>query len=123
TKPSAPTSALLPTSGYNVPGYMNPGAGNWYGYGRGSGRGRGRGFGSGGGRGWRNRFYATGVPGWAMQDAPGPGPYYGGVVPPPAPLDKQAELNMLSQQAAEMKTVLDDIQKRMDELQSTEQEK
>ena len=49
-------------AGYSVPGYMNPipGRGFW---------GRGRGFGwfgrgRGGGRGWRNWYYATGLPGW-----------------------------------------------------------
>ena len=47
-----------------MPGYTNPmpvhGAG--MGFGRNFGA-RGRGLG-GGGRGWRNMFYATGVPGW-----------------------------------------------------------
>ena len=46
-------------AGYNVPGYMNSVAGRGFGM----GFGRGRGFG-GGGRGFRNRFYATGQPGW-----------------------------------------------------------
>ena len=46
-------------AGSSVPGYMNRVAGRGYG-------GRGRGFWSrGGGHGWRNRFYATGLPGWA----------------------------------------------------------
>ncbi len=45
-------------AGYSVPGYMNP---VW---GRGAGFG-GRGwFGRGGGRGFRNRFFATGLTGW-----------------------------------------------------------
>lgn len=41
-------------AGYGAHGYMNAG---------GRGFGRGGGFG-GGGRGCRNRFYATGLPGW-----------------------------------------------------------
>ncbi|MBP7736900.1 MAG: DUF5320 domain-containing protein [Spirochaetes bacterium] len=45
-------------AGNGAPGYMNPACGR----GRGSGGG-GRGF--GGGRGWRNMFYATGLPAWA----------------------------------------------------------
>ena len=39
-------------AGYPVPGYMNPIPGF------------GRGLGRGGGRGWRNMYYATGLPGW-----------------------------------------------------------
>ncbi len=46
-------------AGYDMPGYMNPIPG----YGLGMGRGRGGGWG-GGGRGWRHRFYATGLTGW-----------------------------------------------------------
>ncbi|HRT63051.1 MAG TPA: DUF5320 domain-containing protein [Syntrophales bacterium] len=68
-------------AGYSVPGYMNPA----WGWGRGRGFGffgrGGRGFGyfgrgRGGGRGWRNRYYATGFPGWARVGF-GPGPYAG----------------------------------------------
>ena len=108
-------------AGYNVPGSMNPGGENWYGYGRCFGRGRG--FGPGGGHGWRNRFYATGVPGWAMWGTRGPLPYHGGPVSPPAAMDTQDELKILTQQAEEIKTVLDNIQNRIKELQSTQQKK
>jgi len=104
----------------DLPGYMNAGAGNWYGYRQGFGHGYGRGFGAGRGRGWRNRFYATGVPGW---DRWGVNPYYGGFVPPPAVIHKEDELKILTQQAAEMKSVLDDIQNRMDELQAPDKKK
>ena len=38
-------------SGYNLPGYTNPGSGFRSGFGC-------------GGRGWPNRFYATSLPGW-----------------------------------------------------------
>lgn len=73
-------------AGSGVPGYANPatpggairggqGVGGGQGMRLGRGMGRGRGFGAGrfggggGGRGWRNRFYATGLPGWARSDA------------------------------------------------------
>ena len=45
-------------AGYAVPAYAQPWAG------RGSGWGLGLSGGGRGGRGWRNRFWATGVPGW-----------------------------------------------------------
>jgi len=47
-------------AGFRTPGYANPEPAQ----GLGRGYGQGRGFG-GGGRGWRNQFYATGLPGWA----------------------------------------------------------
>lgn len=48
-------------AGYAAPGFAGAGQG------RGMGRGRG-----GYGRGFRNRWVATGVPGWARGDAPAP---------------------------------------------------
>jgi len=42
-------------AGYPVPGFMNPYGGRL---------GLGLGFGRGGGRGWRNWYWATGLPGW-----------------------------------------------------------
>jgi hypothetical protein len=66
-------------AGFGMPGYANPAPGRGFGMGFGRGRGlggrgfgmgfgRGRGLGGcgfgGGGRGWRNMFYATGLPGW-----------------------------------------------------------
>ncbi|OGN89597.1 MAG: hypothetical protein A2Y88_06775 [Chloroflexi bacterium RBG_13_48_10] len=51
------------------------------------------------GRGWRNRFYTTGVPGWV----------------PPTPEQEIAELNTWAEQ---LKTQLDAIQKRIEELKS-----
>ena len=50
-------------AGYPVPGYMNPGP--RLGLGMRWGRG-------GGGRGWRNMYYATGLPGWARFGYAGP---------------------------------------------------
>ena len=101
-------------AGYDVPGYMNPS----YGYGF---RGRGRGFGRGsrgGGYGWRNQYYATGIPGWARR--------YGYPYPAPYPVDPDVavatktvqadELAHLKEQARYFKRALDDIEKRINEL-------
>lgn len=74
-------------SGYNWPGYSHAGPGfrSWFGFGR------------GGGRGWRNRFYATGVPGWAA-------------------VSPEQETADLKAQADYLKAELDAIQKRLDDL-------
>lgn len=78
--------------GYCGSATPNPGAG----FGGGFGFGRGRG---GMGRGWRNRFFATGAPGWV----------------PPTPEQEVADLKA---QAELMKGQLDAIQKRIEELTS-----
>jgi hypothetical protein len=102
-------------AGYPVPGYMNPigGRGYW-------GWGRGR----GGGRGWRHWFYATGIPGWARA---GYGwPAWGGAAYPyapyPAPLEPTAtaeqELAGLKQQAEYFQDALDEINKRIEQLEA-----
>ena len=52
--------------GYGRAGWANPAP--WQRQGRGFGRGRGRARGGPGGYGWRHRFYATGVPGWARDE-------------------------------------------------------
>jgi hypothetical protein len=81
-------------AGYPVPGFMNPvgGRGYW---------GHGRGFwGCGGGRGWRYRFWA---------------PYYPANVPQ---VTAQQELEYLRQQAEYLKTSLDEINKRVEQLQT-----
>jgi hypothetical protein len=70
--------------------FYNPAPGLRGGYGLGYG---------GGGRGWRNRFYATGVPGWVQ----------------PTPEQEIADLNTWVDQ---LKTQLDAIQKRIEELKS-----
>jgi hypothetical protein len=86
---------------------MNPMAGGGFGgWGRGMGWGRGR-----GGRGWRNRFYATGVPGWARFVAPGYGPA------PPQVSEKQ-EMESLKAQAEYMEGALKDIRERMAEVEA-----
>ena len=91
-------------AGYDVPGYMNESFG--------PGFGRGRGAGMGGGRGWRHRYYATGVPGWGRQFAR---PYAPPVVNPKVARDE--ELLQLKQQAQHIKEALQDIEQRIGELQ------
>ncbi|RJQ39306.1 MAG: hypothetical protein C4545_10790 [Anaerolineaceae bacterium] len=79
-------------AGFSVPGYMNTGV-PW------------RGFGFGGvGRGWRNTFYATGVPGWQRFGYP--------------PMPPQEETESLKTQADWLKDQLDAINKRIEELES-----
>ena len=99
---------------YDVPGYANPIPGR--GYGRGWIRGRvgawgyGRG---GGGRGWRNRFYATGRPGWARF-----APMYGPAWDAQPPLTKEQELADLRSEADWLKNQLDAISQRIEGLKS-----
>ena len=92
--------------GYGMPGYMNPvgGRGYW-------GRGRG------GGRGWRNWFYATGLTGWQRV---GMGyPAYGVPVAPMAPaISREQELAALKNQAQYFEGALEDIKKRLEELEA-----
>jgi hypothetical protein len=98
-------------AGYPVPGFMNPA------WGRGGG---GRGWGGGGG-GWRHRhwYYATGVPGWQRAAAGWPG------YAPPLPaafgplMTKEQELEALKNQAKYFEQALDDLQKRISEVESS----
>ena len=102
-------------AGYPVAGYMNPvgGRGFW-------GWGRGR----GGGRGWRNQFYATGLPGW--QRAAMGGPAFGGAVPPAVPyatpfaptVNTEQQLDALKGQAEYFEDALEGIRKRIQELET-----
>lgn len=106
-------------AGYGTPGYINPIPGRGFylhqGYGGQVGMGRGRGFwGRGGGRGWRNRFYATGIPGWAAGSMPYGAPYG---APNAAPTREQ-ELGMLKDQAEQYESTLGDIRKRLQELET-----
>jgi hypothetical protein len=96
-------------SGYATPGYMNPGPG--MGMGRGMGGGRG-----GGGRGWRNMYYATGLPGWARA---GWNPAWGQTAVAPfgaaPPAGDEAEL--LKAQAEYFERALGEIKTRLTELE------
>ena len=100
-------------AGYPVPGYMNPipGRGSW-------------GRGCGGGRGWRNQYYATGLPGWARAACGYPAygyPALGGWAHPYAsePTPKE-EMGMLKDQADFLKKQMEEIQSRMSTLQEAQ---
>ena len=105
-------------AGYPVPGYMNPipGRGFW-------------GWGRGGGRGWRHWYYATGLPGWARAGYGyptwGPAvPFYPFYAGPAAPtMAPEQELTSLKQQAEYFQEALDEINKRIEELEKAKQEK
>jgi len=91
-----------------MPGYANsaPARGLGMGFGRGGGA-LGRGFGVGG-RGWRNMFYATGLPGW-MRFGASAAPY----LKPDPEMEKQA----LKNQAEALQSELDLIKKRLGEIE------
>jgi len=108
-------------AGYSVPGYMNPIPGR--GWGAGFGRGWGRGY-FGRGRGWRNWYWATGLPGWARA---GYGyPAFGSRAYPypyaPAPTPEE-EAEALKQQAELLRQTLEDIQNRISALEKAEAQK
>ena len=99
--------------GYGMPGYMNPVGGRGFGFGRGFGRGFGFGRGwFGAGRGFRNWFYATGVPGWARAGAWG----YA------APVDEKTERSFLETQADALQRELESIRKRLSQLEKESSE-
>jgi len=99
--------------GFGMPGYANPVPGRGFGMGFGRGRGAGgRGFG-GGGRGWRNMFYATGLPGWLRFGG------WGGQVSYAAPTPT-AERDYLKGAAESLQGQLDEIKKRLDDLAGQE---
>lgn len=104
--------------GYGVPGYANPAPR--------MGMGWRRGWGvpsypvRGGGRGWRHRYYATGMPFWARYgyappyDAPvGYGPY-------DTPATKEEEVEALRREAEWLRQSLEAITTRIDELEGDE---
>lgn len=105
-------------AGYPVPGYMNPYEGRFFGAGRGYPGVFGR------GRGFRNWYYATGLPGWYRYNLGMPAwggtvrepyyPYYGPDV------SKEQEKDMLRDQAEFLKQQLSDIEKRVEELEKEE---
>ena len=93
--------ALGYCAGFGIPGYANPALG------------RGYGMGFGHGRGWRNRFYATGVPGrmWF--------PGYPACYPQP---DSASEQQVLRQQAEALKAELEVINKRLEQIEKKQPE-
>ena len=88
-------------AGYNAPGFANGGPGF-------------RGWGRGGGRGWRHRFFATGLPGWLRANL-GFGASGGAA---PAPPNEQQELDALMTQARQFDDALDSIRKRIEEIEA-----
>ncbi len=106
-------------AGYDTPGYAGPAPGRGFGLGRGRG-GRGRGWIGGGGRGWRRGFYATGQPSW-LRSGYGPAwgpPMYAAPYAPYIPeVTKEQEAEALRGQAEFLKQALDDISKRLGELE------
>ncbi|MBN2160125.1 MAG: DUF5320 domain-containing protein [Spirochaetes bacterium] len=98
-------------AGNSVPGYMNPV------YGRGRGPGGGRGFG-GGGRGWRNMFYATGLPFWA-RGYPPVSPAWGEYGAPvyQGELTPEREMEALKNQTGFFQKQIDAINERIRELE------
>ena len=105
-------------AGYPVPGYMNPVPGRGFGM----GFGRGRGFwGRGGGRGWRNMFYATGLPGW-MRAGTGVPAFGGGfpAMPVASAMSKEQQVEALKGEAEFLEGQLDAIKKRIEEISAPE---
>jgi len=97
-------------AGFGLPGYANPMPGRGLGFGRGARRGGGFGAGfGGGGRGWRNRFYATGLPGWAR---------LGGYPAPQAEPNPEAYRQALASHAEALRSELEAIEARLSELEA-----
>jgi len=86
--------------GIGIRGHPNLGRRSGFGLSRGSGR---------GGRGWRNWFYATGLPGWMR---------FGGYAMPDLPKDTEMEKRALKNQAEALQAELDLIKKRLGELEA-----
>ena len=98
-------------AGYDAPGYMNPIPGR--GFGRGGGWGRGRGY--------RNRYYATGLPGWARA---GYAPAWGRAPAAPsygAPVNQEQEIEGLREQSEWLQEQLSAINERIEELESQQE--
>ncbi|MBM4094847.1 MAG: hypothetical protein FJ276_36370 [Planctomycetes bacterium] len=74
------------------------------------------GRGRGGGRGWRHRFYATGVPGWARQEVQGSDTAT--TADAPAAMSRQQELELLKQQAQQAADALEHLRQRINDLAS-----
>ncbi|MFO7570571.1 MAG: DUF5320 domain-containing protein [Smithellaceae bacterium] len=91
-------------AGYNMPGYLNNacGRGTVMGFGRKGGAGN-----RGGGFGFRNRFFATGVPGRN---------WFGNSTAPFQQADPEIEKQTLKSQADYLQSEMDAIKKRLDEL-------
>jgi hypothetical protein len=101
-------------AGFGMPGFANPLP--WRSYPGGFGRGRGAGWsGFGSGRGWRNRFFATGFPGWLSFGRYTP-PY--GYRAPYQKADPELEKRELKSQADALESELQFIKKRLSDLET-----
>ena len=95
-------------AGYDVPGYANVG--------------RRRGFWRssagvlGGGFGWRNQFYATGLPWWARRNPALWGPHGWASTFMGGPEDKEREIEMLRTEVANLEEILKEINDRLTKL-------
>lgn len=83
-------------AGFSMPGYANPAVGRGF-FGRGRGIGRGRGF--------RNMFYATGLPFRARSNYPFTG------------ISKKEEIDILKNEAKYMQDEMNAINERIQELE------
>lgn len=100
-------------AGYDMPGCMNPGrGGGFFGFGRHGFWGRG----SGAGRGWRHRYFATGLQGWAGYAQ---GPRWPGAPGAQAAWTSEQQMEVLREQSRFLEKSLDDVRKRLEELEST----
>lgn len=108
-------------AGYATPGYLNPVPGRGFGLGMGLGRGGGF-WGRVGGRGRRNMYYATGLTGWqrGAYGLPAFGAYPAGAgnVPYAAVPTREQQLDALKGQAEYFEDALNNLRKRMEELES-----
>lgn len=101
-------------AGYTVPGYVNPvGGRGFFGLGRGGGRGRGRGY--------RNMFWATGMPGWIRSyGAPAARPVGTNYDPfPGASISPEQEAEALKNQVQYMQGSIDALNERIRELETS----
>ena len=104
-------------AGYSTPGYANSYGGRYAGVGRALGGGFGR------GRGYRNWYYATGLPGGVRYNMGYPA--WGGVTNYPftPDLEPEQEKEILKSQSEDLQKQLGEIKARMDELSKEQKEK
>lgn len=99
-------------AGYDVPGYTHSVPGRGVAFCRGGGWGRGRGY--------RNRYYATGLPGWARA---GYAPAWG--TPPAtsygAPVSREQQVEALRAQSEWLEEQLRAINECIEELESQQE--
>lgn len=109
--------------GHENPGYGNPGPRMGMAWRRGWGRDYDAGWGRswGRGRGWRHRYYATGMPFWARHAyAPDPGAPPVGYGPYGAPPTKEEQVGALRTEAEWLRESLEAITARIEELEAEE---